>query len=252
MNSQEKMTLTINSDLIKISDLTKTLKDIEENIQRRSGSTSSLCISEVRKGSMIFDLVQLAGGVLPLPEVVNAFPLFIESLKQCKDALKSWGISQDKKIDSHNVETLLGLCNVLAQGDGNASLYMDIKGNVYNNCTFELHQEETKGLKLNGEKYLKEHKKDDDNDKADEKNNVVIYFTQTNILSEKADKAICESIDKKAVKILIPDKDIKNKILENPYGFNFIVNLKVHYKKGKPILYEITQYIEKFSDDSPE
>lgn len=246
-----KLTLKIDSNSIRVSDLAKTLKSLEKNIQKQTGNMSAMCISEVRKGSMIFDLIQLANDVLPFLEFINALPEFITNLKKCKTTLLSSDKNQKKDLKVDHVETVQNMSNIVLNGGKNSSLTLQINGNIYNNCTINIDANEARDLKKETEKFLESQKNTtlqiNNNDKI--MKNVLIYFTQTNTQSDKADKAICEKISKKPIRIFIADKELKKKILENPYAYNFVVNLEVQYKEDKPILYVIQDCLDKFPNE---
>ena len=61
--------------------------------------------------------------------------------------------------------------------------------------------------------------------------------------------AICEKISKKPIQTLIENENIKKEILENPYHYNFAVDMEVQYRANKPTLYVISQLKEKWENE---
>ncbi|RAX57412.1 hypothetical protein CCZ01_06125 [Helicobacter monodelphidis] len=242
------LTIKIDSDQLKIDNLFQALKSIEEGIQKESYTETEIYIKEVRKGSIIIELIQvILAGSLPFAENANSIISFIEKINKYKTMLLSSNkerIIQEKDIDKSAIKELDTIANAISNNP-NANIQI----NTFNNCSFSLDSQESTQIQKNSQQYLSDSHSNEDKSRSQIVSNALISFVQTNTKSKKADKAICEKISKKEVKTFIENTEVKKNILKNPYKYNFIVDLEVQYKDNKPTLYTILQLKEKFEND---
>lgn len=121
-----------------------------------------------------------------------------------------------------------------------------------NNIThnFNLNASESRDIQPRISHYLaSQADQEDDLGKSNIIHNALIYYHQTNIKKDKSNKAICEKVSIKPIKTIPNNEEIRAKILENPYGYNFIVDLEVQYRNGKPALYTILKLIDRDEKD---
>ncbi|MBD5167311.1 MAG: hypothetical protein HDT11_00215 [Helicobacter sp.] len=243
LDEANKLTIKIENNNLKISELFETLQSVEREIKKQTYGQSEIFIREVRKGSMIFELIQIiAVNSLPFMENANVIVSFIENLNKYKNALIASTQNNPQNLDEDIVKNINGIGNVVSSPNASISIYND-----FSNATFNLNFDETRILKENSLKYLPNKLEEKTN--SDFVKNALIYFVQTNIQSKKADKAICEKISKRPIKVLIENENIRKEILQNPYHYNFAVDMEVQYRANKPILYVVSQLKEKWENE---
>ncbi|MBR2148882.1 MAG: hypothetical protein IJ965_05590 [Campylobacter sp.] len=238
-----KLIVKINSNKLKISDLFTTLQSIENGIKKETYVESEIFIEKVDKGSMIFELVQVvAANTLSFVENINTIASFIDNLNKCKNILVSQNKEESKQLDNKSIEIINGIGSAVSLPNTTINI-----SNVYGNVSFHLDSNEAKIIKNNSLEYLSDKQEEV---KGDKMQNTLIYFVQTNTKSAKADKAICEKISKQPVKTLFNNESDKKIILENPYNYNFAVDMEVQYRNEKPALYVILQIRDKWENQN--
>lgn len=88
--NQNTATIKLECKQFKITDLTTILINIEKGIKNETYGDSEIYIKEVRKGSMIFEIVQnIIATSLPFIENCNSIATFIQTLTKLKEKISS-------------------------------------------------------------------------------------------------------------------------------------------------------------------
>lgn len=251
----DKLTFSINTEEpIDIKDLAKSLSAFnEEYLKSAKIKDSIIQVTEVRKGSYIFDLILVAKEhILPMAENANITIEFINNLKKVKKfflpSIESREDFTPSKEDSENIKNMLQpIYNITNHG----TMTVNLTTNNNHVDGFSATVSEAKIIRDNASKHIKmlETKKQD----VEEVNfytNKLIYFVQTRLNSkDKGQKSICEEISKNEMGTTFSNKEIQNEIMDNPYHYAFFVDIKIHRIKGEIRVYEITNIHQKIERD---
>lgn len=238
-------TIKLECEKIKISELMQILQNVEDGIKNKAYTESEVYIQEVSKGSMVFELIQIISSALPLIENINSVVTFLESLNKYKEIFKEAKMESIQEGDIQIIKNLGGISSVI-KNCPNANIIINNPTTIFSLSTSESQKIQPQisdylSSQTSQEKHLTQ------NDTID---NALIYYHQTNVEKDKLNKAICEKVSKKPVQTIFGDEDIKTKILENPYGYNFVVDLEVQYREDKPTLYTILRLKNRFKKDN--
>jgi hypothetical protein len=247
-----KLTLSINTDEpINIKDLSSSLIAFnDEYIKSAKIKDSLIQVTEVRKGSYIFDVIMITKEhILPMIENANITIEFIEKLNKIKNYFLNTDEKNNEYIpskqDSENIKSILQpIYNITNHGT------MTVNLTTQNTDGFSATVQESKIIKdraTNHIKLLETQKKDEEINYFENK---LIYFVQTRLNSkDKGQKSICEEISKNEMATTFSNSEIQNEIMENPYHYAFFVDIKIHRIKGEIKVYEITNIHQKIERD---
>ncbi|KIM05911.1 MAG: hypothetical protein KN64_01325 [Sulfurovum sp. AS07-7] len=254
-NIGDKLTFSINTDEpINIKDLANSLNAFSEEYLKSAKIKDSLIqVTEVRKGSYVFDLIMVAKEhILPMIENANITMEFIGKLNKIK---KFFLLSNEQKEDyipskqdSENIKNMLQpIYNI--SNDGTMTINFITNNNHLDG--FSVTVPEAKIIRDNATKHIKQlDTKNQDKEEVNFFSNKLIYFVQTRLNSkDKGQKSICEEISKNEMATIFSNGEIQNEIMDNPYHYAFFVDIKIHRIKGEIKVYEITNIHQKIERD---
>lgn len=203
-----------------------------------------LYVKEVRKGSQIYELVDLVPAIIPFVENTNAVFEFTKHLKSAYDYFT--GKSDIRpKLDSTDIKNMAKIVEPTIKDNGSAlnfsATYQE------NHIHYHLDSIETNAAQNRMKLELASLKEPDHSLK--EKVVFYWYVAKDNMISQTGDRGIIESIYHKDLKVIFDNPLIKEqmlKITENPFQQAYIVDVKVETIEERPVLYKITQIHESF------
>ena len=250
--TDDKLTYKIDTtEPIEVNDLINSLK----NISNEYGCFSKIKdvevkVSEVRKGSYIFDL--MLSTTIPLLPIIEHTSTTIDFIKKLYELKK---IFLDNKIDhTSDNKPSIGEANMINSLSKHSQ-------NVYNGCTIyisdnteqmkmDITKEESKELLTNSSNYLKLIKQIEKDEKETILNDRVIKFVQRRFdNNDKGNKSICENIANKEITTIFNDDILRNDILNNATDYLFVVDLEIQYSDNKPVLYKVLKLNDKIEID---
>jgi hypothetical protein len=254
-NIGDKLTFSINTDEpINIKDLANSLVAFSEEYLKSSKiKDSSIQVTEVRKGSYIFDVILVVKEhILPMIENAEMTIEFLDKLNKIKKFFLSPAETIDDylptKKDSENIKNMLQpIYNIT----NNGTMTINITNNNNYDGGFSTTVPEAKAIRDNATKYIKQiDMKQQEEEEINFFSHKLIYFVQTRLNSkDKGQKAICEEISKNEMATTFANNEIQNEIMENPYHYAFFVDIKIHRIKGEIKVYEITNMHQKIERD---
>lgn len=254
-NIGDKLTFSINTDEpINIKDLANSLVAFSEEYLKSSKiKDSSIQVTEVRKGSYIFDVILVVKDhILPMIENAEITIEFLDKLNKIKKFFLSFGETTDDylptKKDSENIKNMLQpIYNITNHG----TMTVNLTTNNNHLDGFSATVPEAKLIRENVTKYIKElETKKEDEEEINFFSNKLIYFVQTRLNSkDKGQKSICEEISENEMATTFANNEIQNEIMDNPYHYAFFVDIKIHRIKGEIKVYEITNMHKKIERD---
>lgn len=236
---------------ISVTDLVESLKAIGELYSQTIDGECEIKISEVRKGSYVFDFIVNA---MHLMEATNTAFDFIKNIKNiidffgkdtAKENLKKPTISQ---IENAN-KAMQPIINI--NGDNNTISFNSNDDNRQQ--SFIINQNQAKEFKANSELYINQQPIEQEPEKSESIESFaseILEFTQTRDDSKKGTKAICKNFSKKEINVEFANNFIRDSIFkeeDNPHLFLFIVDLEVEFKDKQPSLYKIIAIKDKKS-----
>jgi hypothetical protein len=251
----DKLTFSINTDEpISIKDLADSLIAFsDEYVNSAKLKDGMVQITEVRKGSYIFDAIMVVRDhILPMVENAQITIEFLENINKLKKFFLPSDEPKDDylptKQDSENIKNILQpIYNIT----NNGTMTINLTSNLNSTDGFSATASEAKTIKENANRYIKQlDMQKQDEEETNDFTNKLIYFVQTRINSkDKGQKAICEEIAKNEMQTTFANEQIQNEIMDNPYHFAFFVDIKVHRIKGEIKVYEITHMHQKIERD---
>lgn len=253
LDMDNKLRITIkNSEPVGLNDLTDSLTglanqyyDFIANDSKGQGK-GVLYVSEIRKGSMIFDLVS---EVLPyislFAATVTPLEAWVDQFIKTIDWLRNKGEKPALDIDKKALKDIKNTFSPIAKD--NASLMMlNLEGcNIQNVYSLSYTSEDAKKITSNAEMELKVLEK---NEKHIYTNRLMVWDqSKFNLKATTGDKGLIESIYDKPVKIIFKNEDDKAYMYNAGKDFDgvpwqdlgFIIDVEVQYLNGLPKVYNV-------------
>lgn len=245
-----------NKQPVELIDLTKSLVSLASNFDRYSTKNAKskedkeakLYVKEIRSGSIIIELIELATiGLIPFAENVNTILDFGVYFKSAVDFyLNNKGKAPElEPVEYKELSTIL---NPVAKDKGSQfNLSTTVNGNVVLN--FNMNSNETNAIQNIFEKEIKKLKLPESNGDTEERVVLTFFQARSDISSKVGNKGIIEAISNKPMNIVFDTSELKAEILHsdlNPLKTAYLVDMKVETINGKPSIYRILQLHEYF------
>lgn len=253
IDMKNKIIITVtNESPVSLIDLTDSLTGIADQYYDYIANDSkkmfkgTLYVSEIRKGSMVFELV---AETLPYVALlaVHTTPLedWIKQFVATANWLKGVGKKPDRNIEKKDLNDMSKTFSLIAKDKGTA-INFNLEGadiEYFNPIIYT--NEDAKRISDRAKKEM---------DLLDEKNehtyrNRLMIWDQTkfNLKTNTGDKALIESIYEKPVKIVFQNESDKEYMYNAGKPFDgtpwqelgFIVDVEVQYVNGKPKVYNV-------------
>lgn len=202
-------------------------------IKHQSGEYVRLELQSVEKGSDIFNLVLVGGGLFlasgEIVKVINDYLNLFLSLKHIKEASVQ-SIKDDTLLSREFVENLDCVATFINNKDiSQVTISREQKSIILN-------KENTKSIKESLEiiKDIKGYKSPPI--QRIYENMIIEFYQTTNTQKDIKDKAFCYEITDKPIPTLITDENLKKIVLDNPYSYRFLVDLEVYKNANGKIL----------------
>ncbi|OYQ85123.1 hypothetical protein [Wohlfahrtiimonas chitiniclastica] len=253
IDMKNRLTITISNDNpVSLVDLTDSLMGIADQYydyianDSKGESKGVLYVSEIRKGSMVFELVAevlpyvplFAATTTPLESWVNQF---VSTVRWLQGIGKKPEIDFKKKDLNNMAKTFSTVAN-----DGSSAITFNLEGANINNFNSVIYTSE------DAEKITKRAKDEakliEDKGSRTLSNRLMVWDqTKFNLKTTTGDKALIESIYDKPIKIIFQNESDKAYMYNAGKYFNgipwqelgFIIDVEVQYSNGKPRLYNV-------------
>lgn len=258
IDMKNRLTITISNDSpVSLVDLTDSLTGIADQYydyianDSNGASKGVLYVSEIRKGSMVFELV---AEVLPYITLFAATTTPLESWVNQFISTAKWlqGVGKKPEIDftKKDLNNMAKAFSVVANDSGSVVAFNLEGSNITNFSPIIYTSEDAK--KINKRAH-------DEAKLIEEKgthtfSNRLMVWDQTkfNLKATTGDKALIESIYDKPIKIIFQNESDKSYMYNAGKGFNgtpwqelgFIVDVEVQYLNGRPRVYNILKVHE--------
>lgn len=251
--SEEKILVTYDPvepiELKNFSDSIGALSDeynqyIRKNYKYTPDRFPEIKIKEIRKGSIIIDLVNNAinSGLFDDFDKINHGVEFFKNLYALKEFFLGKSKEPPPNTTTNTAKNLLDIVNPISKDIG-SQINFHASGNSTINVI--INQEEASLITKRCQSWIDMQRIPNKINYSEE----IFYWWQTRdtFSNRTGDKGIVEKITKKPVNTYISDHDIKARMIEGDI-FNklYLVNLQVDNIEDKPSLYRITDIIDIF------
>ena len=240
-----------NKQPIELTMLTKSMIGLSNqfnkfNKEKGLSSDAKLYVKEIRKGSVIIELFDIAmiSGVIPFAENTNVLIDFAKHLGNVFSYFKGNNDNEKPNLTPNDCDEISNIINPIAS-DNKANLNFYINGDnnsvIINDNISSLEANAIQnGLKREKEILNQKEIKD-------------IFHKQILILdsaskTEKKNKGIIEAIYKKPLGLIFNNNEDRDNVLKktdlNPLKYAFVVDVEVEQINNKPCAYRILKYYD--------
>ncbi len=245
-----------NKQPVELVDLTKSLFSIasqfssyaEKNGSHKLEREAKLYVKEIKSGSVIVELVELATvGMIPFVENINTVLGFGEYCKKAYDFLLK-GEGESPELNQTDYKELSAILSPIAKDKASQiNFSTTINGNV--NFNFNLDSTQSNAVQNIVKRELDFLKLPEQQDNKHEKVVMTWFQARGNIKSKSGNKGLIEEISKKELNVIFEDDNVKEKMLHsdiNPFTTAFVVDVMILNINGKPSIYKIFKLHEYF------
>ncbi len=248
-----------NKEPIELVDLTKSLFSIasqfttyvQKNGQFKEEREAKLFVKEIKSGSVIVELIELATiGMIPFMENFNTILDFTKYIKTTFTYLLN-GEGEKPELQPTDYKELSAIVNPVAKDKASQ---INFSTTINGNVTLNFHLDSTKSNAIQNivKRELDQLKLPAQQDDIHEKVVLTWFQARGNIKSKTGNKAVIEEISKKEMNVLFEDDKLKEQMLHsdiNPFTTAFIVDVKILNVNDKPAIYKILRLHEYFDVD---
>jgi len=242
---------------IELLDLTKSLVSlatqfnsyVAKNADSKENSEAKLYIKEIKSGSVILELIELATiGVIPFIENTNTI---IEFAKYIKSVLNYFIKNEGEKpeLSAPDCKDFSAIINPIAKDNGSQIIISPtINGNVVFN--FGVNSLESNALMNMMNQEVSRMKLPEQNDEIKQSVLLTWFQARNDMNSQTGNKGVVEELSKKPLNITFDDEEIKQQMLHsdsNPLITAFVVDVKIQTVQDKPVAYKIMRLHEQFA-----
>lgn len=245
-----------NNKPLELSELTKSLTALASqynSFSEKNGFTENerqakLYIKEIRSGSVILDLMEIASvGVIPFAENINTLVGFSDYFKKAVNYFVK-GEGENPDLSVQDCKDFSQIVSPIAK-DNASQLNMSVKidGNFHQYVYLD--SKDSKAFQNTLKAEIKNKLEPKTGDLIE--NAIMVFYQTRNKLDEKSgNKAIIDdAVEGKPLNVVFSDKDLRRKILkgeDNPNNFAFQVDVKIKTSNGNIIAYEVVKLHDKF------
>lgn len=252
-----RLIFTINNKQpIELLDLTKSLVALSTNFDRytsengenKENREAKLYVKEIRSGSIIIELIELATvGVIPFAENINTILDFATYFKSSVNFFLK-GEGKNPELGPSEFKEISTIVSPIAKDKGSQlNISTTVNGNVTIN--FNLNSNESTAIQNIFNRELKKLKLPEISDKSEDRVVLTFYQARSDKTSKIGNKGTIESLNKKPMNIVFDTEELKTEILHsdvNPLKTAYLVDVKIETINEKPSIYRIIKLHEYF------
>lgn len=240
-----------NSTPVSLDDLSISMRSLANEFanfckKRSPNEEAKLYVQEVRKGSIVIDLISSIPAFLPLVEGANTIVEFGKHLHGTISFIKGLGNKPDT-TDDNSIRNIENIASPIVK-DNQSNMTISV-----NNCTnstviVNASSSEMRDIQNKAINILESGKQP--NTQTMEK--AVIELEQirkSNDRNHVGDKGVISAISEKPVKLIVIDENFKKSIVENEenaFDFLYVADIEVVTASKKIVAYRITKFHERF------
>ncbi|MFT8944404.1 MAG: hypothetical protein ABF931_09470 [Acetobacter pasteurianus] len=205
-----------------------------------------LYVQEIRKGSIILDLISLASNydLSDITDKCNHIIEFSKNMQEISGFFRRQRKTPPEGLTSTDARHFADILEPPAKDAGGALQIIATDGGT-NNVTINFNHEEAVATRQNALNWAAAQKIPENDIERD----MLFYWYQARdaAAGSAGDKGIIESITKSPVKTIIPNDVVKSKMLKEAlFKKAYVVDVRVQTIEGKPSLYTILRVSDSF------
>jgi hypothetical protein len=262
---EKKMEITIsNEDPVSLKDLSLSLlsfnhqfhKFVESETDRETDIGSELLIKEVRKGSIVIELVSQAAPIVPLLWDGGTLSQWSGVVQGVCNWLLGKIDSPPKEVTKQDLLEWNKFVEPVAKDHGSQmNINVSDGGTVINNFTIN----STEANAIQNEISRKIEQLDSPEDHVHRRKVMYWYQAKFDPQSETGNRAIIDDLSKKSMKVIFESNAVKDAMLHPPEHFNkqwhelaYVVDVEVETVRGVPKMYKVLQCYPEYTFDPEE
>lgn len=251
-----------NQKPVELLDLSKSLAGIasqfnnytSKNAQSKYQSEAKLYVQEIRSGSIILELVEIASiRVLPFIENTN---IILEFSKYCKSVFDYYISNKGEKpnLSISDCKEFLSIVNPIVKDNGSQIIFAPtINGNVSFDFSADFKDANSFTNQLKEEQVSI---KEPINNEEINKSVILTWYQARNKYNNNVgNKGVIEDISKSSLNITFENDNLKEKMLHchiNPFNTAFVVDVRIQTVQGKPVAYKVLKLHDYFDINNVE
>ncbi|MCE5346899.1 MAG: hypothetical protein LLG13_11525 [Bacteroidales bacterium] len=252
-----------NKQPLELMDLTKSFISlanqfnnfVSENGDSKENREAKLFVKEIKTGSVIMELVELATvGIIPYAENINTIVDFSKYIGSAFNFILGKSKEKPKELTPTDYRDLSQIINPIATDNASQlNISTKIDGNVY--LSFHIDSLEANAAQNIMDRFTKDLKTPEDNTDIKTKVLLTFYQIRANIKAKSGNKGVIDDISKSAVNIVFDDEGLNEEMLHGDFNPNetvYVVDVIPQTVNGKLAAYKIIKLHDTFSkEDTP-
>lgn len=261
----KRMEITIkNANPVSLKDLSLSLlsfnhqfhKFVESETDRETEVGSELLIKEVRKGSIVIELISQAAPVVPLLWDGGTLSHWSGTVQGICNWLLGKTTNPPREMTKQDFQEWNRFVEPVAKDHGSQmNINVSDGGTVINNFTIN----STEANAIQNEISRKIEKLDQPEDNIHLRKVMYWYQAKFDPNSETGNRAIIDDISKKSMKVIFENNAVKEDMLHPPEKFAkqwhelaYVVDVEVETVRGVPKVYKVLRYYPEYTFDPDE
>lgn len=249
MTEAPTITVTIeNQRPVELIDFTRSLLALGDQFKREvegnaSGFESKLYVKELRKGSLVAELIVMVPVGMAVMEATNLTNDFVGTLRSTIDWLRAKG-AKPEHIDTKTVANISTMVEPVAKDNG-ANFTVIVNGDV--NAPITLNAMEANAVQNRALRYIQDQREP----QTALHTKVLMYWAVVKNeggLPASGEKAMIDNLHDRPVKVVFDSKTVREEMMQgqaNPLKEAFIVDVEVQTVRGKIASYKVLQLHER-------
>jgi len=258
----KKLEIKINNDRpVSLKDLSMSLlsfnhqfhKFVEAETDRETQVGTELLIKEVRKGSIVIELVSQAAPIVPLLWGGGTLSQWSSVVQGVCDWLLGKIDAPPREMTKQDLQEWNKFVEPVAKDNGSQmNIIVSDGGAVINNFTIN----STEANAIQNEIGRRIDQLDEPEDHVHRRKVMYWYQAKFDPHSETGNRAIIDDISKKSMKVIFENNAVKDEMLHPPEHFKkqwhelaYVVDVEVETVRGEPKMYKVLKYYPEHTFD---
>lgn len=218
----------------------------QKNPESVESNDLRLFIKDLKKGSIIMEMVAMSPLILPYISDANTIFKFTSYLSKFANYL----LGQSDKPSDLTKSDYENMNNIIKPVAKDSSSQMNINTNVKGDIHIHLHLDSVKANAMQNVIRQDIKKMMTPVDKLHKKVLMYWYQARNDYKKQVGNQAIIESISKSPIKVVFVHDSLRDEMLflkgQNPFHFGYVVDVVAEMVQDSPTLYKIVAYHDKF------
>lgn len=245
-----------NKNPIDLNDLGHSLNSLADEYcrfsKRHSAEASGkLYVREVRKGSVIIDLISSVPVLLPIAEKFNSVFEFAKYIQGAFEFLTDKSSAKPEGADSRTYDNIANFVAPMA-GNAGSSVSVSVVNNGTGSVSMFFGATEGECTRIKTKAGYEKERMRMPGSNLYEMETMYLFQARNENKSKTGDKGVIEAISGSPKRLIFASEEIKAQIMEgdeNLFHFIYVVDVVVEVREGKPVAYKVIKFHERFKDE---